>query len=107
MSDWEPIESAPRNGARFYALNHDGEIWVARFDQYGRIIYRTNQRVEPRKFEVRTVDGEEWMKEDKQFSADNERWQSSWTLWSRLYEFAPTHWMPLPAPPARGLGREG
>lgn len=96
---WSDLSNAPKDGTPFFALNHDKEVWVARYDRDGRIQYRWNGRHEPRSFEVRQINGEEWLKEDKQFAKDGEQWVSQWTIWSRLYEFRPTHFLPLPAPP--------
>lgn len=101
MSDWQPIETAPKDGTPFVALNHDLEIWAARYDDIGRISYRQNYRYEPRSFTIVNHYGEELMREDKEFADKNECWRNDWVFWSRLYDFSPTHWMPLPAPPAK------
>lgn len=97
MSEWQPIETAPKDKA-FIALNHDGEIFPAKYIE-DRLVYRLNSRREPRKFEIRMIDGERLLKEDEGYAMKNERWCSEWAYWSRLYEFEPTHWIPLPAPP--------
>lgn len=96
---WLPIDSAPKDGTAFLAVNHDGELWLSKFDKYGRIMFRTNQRREPRSFLIHHIDGKKLLEEDEEYAARNEAWCSDWTYWSRLYEFAPTHWMPLPPPP--------
>lgn len=97
--DWQPIETAPKDGGPFIVLNCDREVWVAKRDKHGRMLFRTNQRHEPRKYEIVQVDGEELLREDKAYNEEHECWMSNWTVWARLYEFAPTHWMPLPDPP--------
>ena len=99
MAEWQSMESAPKDGTPFIALNHDREVWTARYDDQGRLNYRTNSYHEPRRFEIIKHDGEELLREDKDFAKRNECWRSDWTIWSRLYEFKPTHWMPLPTPP--------
>lgn len=107
MVEWQPIESAPKDGSRFLALNYDREIWVARIVD-GRLQYRTNKLHEPRCFEIVQHNGEELMREDKEFAARNERWMSSWTLWTRLYDFKPRKWAELPGEGGKlTIGEEG
>jgi hypothetical protein len=99
---WRDIASAPKDGTPFLALNHDREVWVTRYDDSGRIMFRTHGRHEPRKFTIVKHNGEDLLREDRAYAEENECWQNNWTLWTRLYEFTPTHWMPLPPPPTVG-----
>jgi len=101
MGEWRTIDSAPLDGTVFLSLNHDREVWVAKYAQESppRLCYRTNRLHEPKSFAVKMFDGEQWTKEDKEFAVANEAWMNSWTYWSRGYDFKPTHWMPLPPPP--------
>jgi hypothetical protein len=104
---WQPIETAPRDGVIFLAVNHDREIYPAKYTKRGTLCFRMNGRYEPRKFELRQIDGEDWMKEDKEYAQKGECWRSDWVSWARLYEIAPTHWMPLPPPPIAAAQGEG
>ena len=95
---WQPFETAPKYPARFLALNHDGEIWVATFTKDDRLCFRTNWRDEYTTHRERELDdGTRGMVRDDAATVD--KWRSSWTIWARLYDFKPTHWMPLPEPP--------
>lgn len=96
---WRRMDSAPRGGAPFLVLNHDGEVWVSKFVDGDRLCYRTNKLVQPRRFAVHDIDGKRLLEEDEAYARDAEEWRNDWTFWTRLYEFKPTHWMPLPSPP--------
>lgn len=73
MSEWQPIETAPKDGTEFIGLK-------------GRLVFRTKNQQYYVKW-PHEVGGptyrDEWTYEDA----------SSFTPWS------PTHWMPLPPPP--------
>lgn len=97
MNKWKPIETAPK-GKPFLALNHDKEVWVAKYSD-DRLVYRHSYRQEPKRYEVVNHNGEELLREDKKFAEENEKWQSAWVIWSRLFEFNPTHWAELPSLP--------
>jgi hypothetical protein len=88
---WQPIETSPRDGTKFFALNKDGEIWLCKYGEYGQIVYRTNHRDERRKWRIHDCDGVE----HRELIEESERWESNWTIWSRLYDFDPALWMPL------------
>jgi hypothetical protein len=91
MQEWQPIETAPRDGTPFVALNADLECHVAKFDDDGRMCRRSHQQ---RFAQTHIVRGDDKILKDEQFSFD-----TSWSLWTRGYDFEPTHWQPLPSPP--------
>lgn len=101
--EWLPIESAPRDGTPFTALNHDREVWVAKYDPRGRLYFRSHGWRDSYRYTTRQIDGEEWRKYDRKWEDDNSGWTDHWSLWTKGYEFAPTHWMPLPPPPEKSL----
>lgn len=78
MTDWKPIESAPRDGTEFQAWimpeESDGGYWEpkARFNPDSEV------------FEL-------WGRVDYD--------QDGWDCYHWLH---PTHWMPLPPPPQEG-----
>ena len=98
MSDWKPISSAPKDGTEFFALNHDGEIYVAKFtDEPPRLVFRTHGLREERAYRHHQFNGVKMLEPINQ--PWREVWEDVWTLWTRGYDFTPTHWMPLPSPP--------
>ena len=62
MSEWQPIETAPKDGTSILAIDEDGFYFVV---EYAGVL---------------------------------EPYGHQWTDGGTLLE--PTHWMPLPAPPA-------
>ena len=97
---WKTIDTVPRDGKPFLTINHDGEIWLAKYEIGAgspRLCFRTNSRREPRSYIVHKVDGKKLLEPTNGSEADT--WDSCWTIWTRLYEFVPTHWMALPPPP--------
>lgn len=96
---WQTIDSAPRDGTPFLALNHDCEVWVARADREDpqRWVFRKNELLEPRAFRVHHIGGKELL--EQYDDGRREEWRSVWCYWTRGYKFSPTHWLVLPAPP--------
>jgi len=105
MSEWQPIETAPKDESVFLALNKDTEIFAAKFlNSHGKIAYRTCQQSFPeRHIKMRLADGEYGWVRDEEFAQENQCFMANWCLWQKMYEFAPTHWMPLPKPPVPSL----
>lgn len=81
MSEWQPIETAPRDGSWFVTVNareKDGEYEVARFNPFMQDKYVQEEDGRFRRECVSVID----------FSSDN-------------FHRA-THWMPLEPPHTRG-----
>lgn len=75
---WQPIETAPRDGARV-------DLWIVRLSSSGR--HHDEHRV-PNCY----------------WDARKDRWRTSWLRADGHppipANYVPTHWMPLPAPPS-------
>ena len=94
---WLPIDTAPKDGTAFLALNVDREIWVARYaaEARPRLTFRTNHLRTPETFIIHEINGKRLL-ERIESANDVETWDSHWTIWTRGYTFAPTDWAPLP-----------
>lgn len=90
MSEWQPIDSAPRDGTVFLAYWRDMPHFVAWCPQYGS---------------VRTV-GALWWKR-REFHGEEAgfrvlmppRPRMAWGIHGNYAPFTPTHWQPLPDAP--------
>ena len=80
MNEWQPIETAPRNGT--WVLLTGGR---ADFDDYNHAIATWPPSV------VAFWDRDSWGDETWALAFWDGAWRTSYT--------APTHWMPLPDPP--------
>lgn len=100
--EWKPIESAPKDGKPLQVWQ-DGEIYVAKYTDGSpaRLCWRTHQNFEHSKHHL--IDAEFEGKSVKAKLPYDEPWKEEyrhdWTLWTRGFEFKPTHWRPLPKPP--------
>lgn len=96
--EWRPIETAPKNWVEFLALQ-DSEIYHCRFDDHDRLAFRTHALWNPTKHRVinAEMDGKP-VKAQVLVEEGPETFEHRWTLWTRGFEFAPTHWQPLPTP---------
>jgi hypothetical protein len=72
MSEWQPIETAPKDGTEFISwLVNDGRGWIE---------FRTRFDPDSEAFQIYT-----------RVDYDTDDWESGYTA---------THWLPLPPPPA-------
>lgn len=96
---WQPIETAPKDGATFFAVQ-DGEVYVASFHD-GRLMFRTHDLREPRTYQIVKVemDGKE-VEASVLIEEGPDVFEHHWCYWTRGFDFNPTHWMPLPSPPS-------
>ena len=77
MTDWQPIETAPKNGTII-------DVWLGDCDESDRKFYCSG--------ETRRSPGWAWA---------NNKWRPWGGLNSATF-VKPTHWMPLPDPPESG-----
>ena len=83
MSEWQPIETAPKNGTEVLIWRPDAGVLLARYGCLG-----------------------DWLNENESLTySDSDLWAGDWFMadfisGGRLSdEYPPTHWMPLPPPP--------
>lgn len=103
-SKWLPIENAPTDGTTFIAYQN-GEIWRS----YGGVhpgtgkqyfVRRVHERHQGRTYRMADLDIDGTRKNYKVLlSEDPDDYKFDWVVWSNNFDFAPTHWMPLPEPP--------
>lgn len=99
MSEWQPIETAPKDGFEFFALI-DGLPYKAFFDELGRFIRLTHSnRSLGKRYRVHEIDGKELLEVISEGAKDN--YQVTQMVWQSGFEHKPTHWMPLPPPPTK------
>lgn len=71
MSEWQPIETAPKDGTQVLITDGTGLCAVASWEDYAAELY------------------------------DGVGWRDAGDMgWGGTVYHAPTHWMPLPSPPS-------
>lgn len=102
MTEWQPIETAPRDGTRFLA-GQGGEVYEARYDdnKSPRLCFRTHSLFTEEKHRIisAVMDGREVKAKVETDTPWKETFRHDWTYWTRGFDFKPTHWMPLPESP--------
>jgi hypothetical protein len=78
-NEWQPIETAPKDGIRVLIVNEDGDIDIASYIE---------KWAEELEFVRKAKDGDVY----RTTKIDVGYFDSGFT-------FCPTHWMPLPEPP--------
>lgn len=102
MTDWQPIETMPREPHRQFLTLQDGEVYQTRFTDDGRISWRTHALRCPESYERVEIEHRGQHVEARVYGPPQpEVFEHHWTLWTRGFDFKPTHWMPLPPPPRR------
>lgn len=87
MSEWQPINTAPKDGTEILAFREDAGVFIARWDCAESFL--TTDEMEAMDISDDDIFAEDW------FCAD-------FVCGSRLDgDTVPTHWMPLPEPPAQ------
>lgn len=71
MKDWQPIETAPKDGTVI-------DVWVK---------------------DLKKNDGSGQRRTHVWWSKNADRWSDDWLHVPRMFGVKPTHWMPLPEPP--------
>lgn len=96
MTAWQPIETAPKDGE--FLARQEGEIYVARYSDDGRLCYRTHKlNVQSRYAVIETKMNGDQVKAlveiDKPWA---EMFSHDWTFWERGFDFSPSQWAHLP-----------
>lgn len=103
VGEWRPIETAPRDGTPFLATQ-GGEVYVAAYvgSEPRRIAFRTHQlRVESKRRVIDAeMDGEPVKAEVPVEQPWPEKFHHDWCYWTRGFDFKPTHWHHIDAPPS-------
>ena len=87
MTEWQPIETAPKDGSRVLICGSGGEIDIASYTEQWSV----------RDYFVRHAKDDDVYKTVKEECG----------YWETDVAFNPTHWMPLPRPPESLPHQEG
>ena len=95
MSEWQPIESAPKDGTRILV------VWPG--DTIGVAWWKTNPRLD-REMDAKEAEAVAAFGWQASYFSDSDEMDDYDTS---IPSAQPTHWMPLPAPPLASAQGEG
>jgi hypothetical protein len=96
MENWQPIETAPKDGTQFIAKI--GKAIYGAYYSDGRFCWIMHaNKATGRCYQNITIDGIEYQKELQPQGVEN--YQPEAKIWMLGFEDKPTHWMPLPKLP--------
>ena len=95
--DWQPIETAPKDGTPFLAWI-SGLPYAAKYDEDGRFIwYWHSDTAFGPSYQIHTIDGKRLLEETK--PQDPHKFEVQGHLWVNGFDDNPTFWTPLDKPP--------
>lgn len=102
QSTWQPIETAPKNRVKFWALMDDLP-YIAMYDEDERFLWLNHSNIATgASYKIHNINGKRLLEETKK---EEYNYQKQWNIWKLGFEHTPTHWMPLPLPPKAQEGR--
>ena len=94
MSNWQPIETAPRDGTAVL-------VWVPGAREGAEGAWGRHGKNTP-SVAVAKYDDYKWRPEEERWTGDIVEFESGWEStgsYNVTVALKPTHWMPLPEPP--------
>lgn len=85
MTDWQPIETAPKDGTEVLLWRRDSGVFLGRW-------------IAPEEF-MNEVEMNQALLDGEEDRAESDWFYADFLYGGRVTDGTPTHWMPLPEPP--------